>query len=117
VTADGLTTDGQTRWQSDEMAAEPGMYRWTCTACTCRIAAVEKLTLTTLRHRLFEVADRVIETGVAVAITRRGKTLLLAPQATTPKLARLKRRKLITGAPSALVNAKAGTWREPRNLR
>lgn len=78
---------------------------------------MEKLTLTTLRHQLFEVADRVLETGVPVAIERRGKTLLLAPQAVVPRLARLKRRKLVKGGPESLLNVKAGTWREPRNLK
>lgn len=78
---------------------------------------MEKLTLTTLRHRLFEVADRVLETGVPVAIERRGKTLLLTPQAAGSKLARLKRRKLVKGAPESLVKVKAGTWREPENLK
>jgi hypothetical protein len=77
---------------------------------------MDKLTLTTLRERLFEVADRVIETGVPVAIERRGKTLLLAPQEPTPRLARLRRRKLIKGAPGSLVDVKAGRWREVRNL-
>jgi hypothetical protein len=79
---------------------------------------MEKLTLTTLRRRLFEVADRVLETGVPVAIERRGKTLLLTPRdGAVSKLARLKRRNLIRGKPETLVDAKAGTWREPRNLR
>lgn len=78
---------------------------------------MEKLTLTTLRHRLFEVADRVLETGVPVAIERRGKTLLLTPQATASKLARLKPRKLVQGASESLVKVKVGTWRESRNLK
>ncbi|MGZ8231226.1 MAG: hypothetical protein ACXWUS_16460, partial [Burkholderiales bacterium] len=69
------------------------------------------------RHRLFEVADRVLETGVPVAIERRGKTLLLTPQATGSKLARLRRRKLVKGASESLVNVKAGAWREPANLK
>jgi len=78
---------------------------------------MEKLTLTTLRHRLFEVADRVLETGIPVAIERRGKTLLLAPQAAASRLARLKRRKLVKGAPESLVDVKAGKWRELQNLK
>ena len=78
---------------------------------------MEKLTLTALRQNLFDVADRVLETGVAVAIERRGKTLLLAPEQAAPRLARLKRRTLIKGRPGALVNVKAGAWREPRNLK
>ena len=78
---------------------------------------MEKLTLTTLRHRLFEVADRVLETGVPVAIERRGKTLLLTPQTAGSKLARLKRRKLVKGAPESLAQTKVGRWREPANLK
>lgn len=78
---------------------------------------MEKLTLTTLRHKLFEVADRVLETGVPVAIERRGKTLLLTPQAAGSKLARLRQRKLINGRAESLVNAKVGTWRGPRNRK
>lgn len=78
---------------------------------------MEKLTLTTLRHRLFEVADRVLETGVPVAIERRGRTLLLTPQAAESKLARLKPRKLVRGASESLVKIKAGAWREPGNLK
>ncbi|MEJ7669386.1 MAG: hypothetical protein WKH97_11745 [Casimicrobiaceae bacterium] len=78
---------------------------------------MEKLTLTTLRHRLFAVADRVLETGVPVAIERRGKTLLLSAQAARSKLARLKRRKLVKGAAESLVKVKAGTWGEPGNLK
>jgi prevent-host-death family protein len=78
---------------------------------------MEKLSLTTLRNRLFEVADRVLDTGVPVAIERRGKTLLLTPQDTRPKLARLKRRKLVKGPPESLTKVKAGTWRELQNLK
>ena len=78
---------------------------------------MEKLTLTALRQRLFQVADRVLHTGVPVAIERRGKRLLLAPdRSTTARIANLKRRKLIRGDAESLVNAKVGEWREPRNL-
>jgi hypothetical protein len=78
---------------------------------------MEKITLTTLRQRLFQVADRVLHTGVPVAIERRGKRLLLAPErVTTSRIANLKRRKLIRGDAESLVNAKVGKWREPENL-
>lgn len=33
-----------------------------------------------------------------------------------PRLARLKRRKLIRGKAEALVEVKAGAWHEPKNL-
>lgn len=34
-----------------------------------------ELSLTELRQRLFELADRVLETGEAIIITRRGRKL------------------------------------------
>ena len=77
---------------------------------------MEKLTLTALRQRLFEVADQVLRTGVSIAIQRRGRTLLLSSVSVPSRLARLKRRKLIRGKPEALVNIKVGVWREPKNL-
>lgn len=80
---------------------------------------MEKITLTTLRQDLFRIADRVLETGAPVTITRKGKTLLLATdtQGATLKLSRLKRRKLFRGSAESLVNARAGKWREPKNLK
>ncbi|MCA1602738.1 MAG: N-formylglutamate amidohydrolase [Acidobacteria bacterium] len=39
-----------------------------------RAIDMEKLTLTALRQRLFQVADQVLKTGVPVAIERHGKT-------------------------------------------
>jgi hypothetical protein len=80
--------------------------------------AMKKLTLTTLRQQIFQIADEVLITGVPVSIERNGKTLLLSPS--TPikqsKQLKLKRRKLINGDAEALVNEKVGEWREPQNL-
>ncbi len=77
---------------------------------------MEKLSLTALRHNLFEVADRVLETGVPVVVERKGRTLLLCPGTPRSKLVGLKRRKLIRGAPETLVDERVATWREPANL-
>ncbi len=81
-----------------------------------RTTPMEKLTLTALRQQLFQVADRVLKTGVPVAIERHGQTLLLMPQASALKLAHLKKRKLIKASPESLVNEKVGEWHELRNL-
>jgi hypothetical protein len=78
---------------------------------------VEKLTLTSLRQKLFEVAGRVLDTGTPVAIEHRGKTLLLAPERASSKLGRLKRRKLIKVNAECLPEVKAGASCELRNLK
>jgi prevent-host-death family protein len=53
-----------------------------------------EVSLTELRQRLFELADRVIETGEAIVITRRGRTLRIVRDEVQPKafsrLARLR---------------------------
>jgi len=78
---------------------------------------MHKLSITALRQKLFQVADEVLESGVPVAIERRGRTLLLvAENAGKSRLAALKRRKLIKGAAEQLVDTKVGEWREPKNL-
>lgn len=77
------------------------------------------MTLTDLRRRLFRVADRVLQTGAAVRIRRRGRVLTLGPEggrAPEGRLRRLKRRRLIVGHPASLWKVKAGEWRGPRDL-
>ena len=79
---------------------------------------MEKVTITTFRQNLFQIADRVLQTGTPVTITRKGKKLLLKAEAPIlSKLIRLKRRKLIKGNPECLVEVKAGKWREPSYLK
>jgi len=78
---------------------------------------MHKLSITALRQKLFQVADEVLESGVPVAIERRGRTLLLvAGDAGKPRLAALKRRKLVRGDAADLATTKVGEWREPKNL-
>lgn len=78
---------------------------------------MHKLSITALRQKLFQVADEVLESGVPVAIERHGRTLLLvAEDAGKPRLAALKRRKLVRGDAADLATTKVGEWREPKNL-
>jgi hypothetical protein len=80
---------------------------------------MKKLTLTTLRQQIFQIADEVLLTGQPVSIERNGKVLLLSPavELNKSKSLKLKRRKLITGDAESLHTAKAWEWREPENLR
>lgn len=78
---------------------------------------MQKLSITALRQKLFQVADEVLESGIPVAIERRGRTLLLVAEAAgKSRLAALKRRKLVKGDAADLVNTRVGEWREPKNL-
>ena len=72
------------------------------------------MTLTTLRKKLFRVADRVLATGAPVRIRRGARVLTLSADAAGKdlgRLARLKRRNLITGDAGTLWKVKAGRWR------
>lgn len=81
---------------------------------------MEPVTLTTLRQNIFQIADKVLETGEPVVIERHGQRLVLAPE--TPRRLRveeLPRRYAIVGDPDDLVSAPTWTeaeWREPDNL-
>lgn len=77
--------------------------------------AMQRLTITELRQRLLQVADGVLENGIPAVIEHRGKTLLLVAEiAEKPRLAALKRRKLIKGTAEHLIETKVGKWREPK---
>lgn len=78
---------------------------------------METVTLTTLRQHLFEIADKVLKTKTPIAIARRGRKLILTPEVSSPKLSRLKRRRLIKGDPASLVTTPVGEWHELANLK
>lgn len=75
------------------------------------------ITLTALRKKLFRVADRVLSTGAAVRIRRGGRSLTLSAdtQKNAGRLARLKRRNLISGDAASLWKVKPGKWRGRAN--
>jgi hypothetical protein len=75
-------------------------------------ADMTKLTLTTLRERLFSVVDEVIRTGIPAEIERNGHTVRIVLARKKSKLANLKRHRSIVGDPEELVSLKAGTWAE-----
>ena len=61
------------------------------------------ISLTELRQRLFELADRVAETGEPLVIVRNGIRLRLiredAPPQSVGRLSRLVKRSIVVGAP------------------
>jgi ABC-type molybdate transport system ATPase subunit len=79
---------------------------------------VNDITLTELRKRLFQVADRVLESGASVRIRRGGRTLTLSADdpRRTSRLARLKRRNVIAGDARTLWKVKVGKWRGGKGL-
>jgi prevent-host-death family protein len=76
---------------------------------------MEKMTITALRQNLFNVIDRALATGEPVEIERHGKRLLLVPEQGAGKLARLKKRALITGDAASLPDEKVWEWDENAN--
>lgn len=79
-----------------------------------RLIAMSDMTLTALRKKLFRVADRVLATGSPVRIRSAERVLTLSADggARTPdRLARLKKRNVITGDAGALWKVKACRWR------
>lgn len=78
------------------------------------VPTMNDMTLTALRKRLFRVADRILATGAPVRILRGGRVLTLAADPRhkrPPRLARLKRRNLISGDASGLWKVRPGRWR------
>lgn len=81
--------------------------------------AMNDMTLTALRRKLFRVADRVLSTGAPVRIRRGGRILTLSGEVggnAGGRLVRLRRRTLISGEASTLWKVKAGKWRGRENL-
>ena len=76
---------------------------------------MEKMTITALRQNLFNVIDQVLATGEPVEIERHGKRLLLVPEQGASKIARLKKRPLITGDAASLPDEKVWEWGENAN--
>lgn len=94
----------QNRWSRRDLRSESGWNNVRTYINVVRIVP-ENISITELRQRLFQLADRVIETGEPVLIDRRGVRLRLvredAVEERGGRLARLKRRKqsVVVGAP------------------
>lgn len=75
---------------------------------------MDDITLTALRKSLFRVANRVLATGAPVRIRRGTRILTLSADGSgkaPSRLARLKRRDLVSGNARDLWKVKPGIWR------
>jgi hypothetical protein len=74
------------------------------------------ISVTKLRANLYEIEDRVIETGVPVEIERKGARVRLEPARRRTKLEKLvKRPGTISGDPEAIVHMDwSAEWSESR---
>jgi prevent-host-death family protein len=69
------------------------------------------VTASRLRESIYRVLDQVLETGVPVEITRRGKLLRIVPANPPSKLANLRRRRYLRSDPERLVHIDwSGEW-------
>lgn len=63
------------------------------------------LTASSLRANIYKVLDEVLETGVPVEISRRGRILRIVPAESTSRLERLVRRPdVVAGSAAELVD-------------
>lgn len=74
---------------------------------------MEKMTVTSLRDKLYQVIDRVIKTGIPQEIERDGHKLkIILADEKKDKLSNLKKHNSIIGNPDDLINIKVGKWSE-----
>ena len=62
------------------------------------------VTASKLRQDIYQLLDRVIETGQPLEIERKGQKLRIVPAEPVSRLARLQKRKCIKGDPEKLVS-------------
>lgn len=74
-----------------------------------------EVTTSKLRENIYNIIDKVLESGVPVYIKRKGKTLKISVEGSTDKLNRLKelpKRPVIVGDPDSLVHVDWSTeWK------
>ena len=65
-----------------------------------------------LRANIYNVLDKVLETGIPVEIQRRGKTLKIMPTSPKSKFANLKKHDILTVPPDDIVHMDwSGEWK------
>ena len=70
------------------------------------------LSASKLRENIYRILDQVLETGVPVEISRKGRTLRIVADEPPSKLSRLKKRPLMLDDPESYVHLDwSGEWR------
>ena len=62
------------------------------------------MTASKLRANIYNVLDKILETGVSVEIQRKGKTLKIVPMAGPSKLANLKKHDILNTSAESIVH-------------
>jgi hypothetical protein len=70
---------------------------------------------TKLRQNLYNILDRILETGIPAEIERKGKRLRIVPENPVSKLDRLEPHDTINGDPDSILDLRWDTYwqREP----
>jgi prevent-host-death family protein len=63
-----------------------------------------EVTISTLRQNIYQLLDKVLETGIPMEVKRKGKILRIMPPEKADKLKNLKKRDVINCDPEELVN-------------
>lgn len=63
-----------------------------------------KVTISTLRQNIYQLLDKVIETGIPLEVKMKGEILKIMPPEKTDKLSNLKERDVMNCDPDELVH-------------
>ena len=78
---------------------------------------MKKLTVTMFRQNIYKYLDKVIDTGIALELERKGKTVKIILEKPKSKLANLENHDYIAGDPVDLATVDwSKDWNEEKNL-
>ena len=76
-----------------------------------------KISATKLRQNLYNLLDKVIQTGIPIEIERNGRILKIIPDKHKSKLGNLEPHNVIIGNPEDLIKADwSSEWDEGKNI-
>lgn len=76
-----------------------------------------KITATSFRKNLYELLDRVIETGNPIEIERKGKIIRIITTEPKSKLSNLKKHDILHGNPEDIISIDwSKEWKGEKNL-